>query len=84
MLAFSQNGKPDDLIGQALRGQRRDAMEKALADVEDAFQTLGRDPWSDDEKVSEQALPAIFNIDPEVTTVLDQLLEVMQLAKPAR
>ena len=23
-------------------------------------------------------------IDPEVTTVLDQLLEVMQLAKPAR
>ena len=61
MLAFSQNGKPDDLIGQALRGQRRDAMEKALADVEDAFQTLGRDPWSDDEKVSEQALPAIFN-----------------------
>jgi energy-coupling factor transporter ATP-binding protein EcfA2 len=61
MLAFSEGGEPSDLVGQAVRNQKRDAMEKALTDVETAFRILNIDPWSDDIKVSERVLPAIFD-----------------------
>ncbi|HEY1933936.1 MAG TPA: AAA family ATPase [Acetobacteraceae bacterium] len=111
MLNFARGREPNDLVGQAIRSQRLDAMDKALRDVEEAFRILDIDPWSDDVKVSERVIPAIFSnyyrhlgiknemskadfhslveyntltsIDPEVTEVLDRLLEVMQRAKPA-
>jgi predicted ATPase len=61
MLAFAQAGQAEDLVGQALRSQRHDAMQKALIDVEAASLTLGIDLWSDDIKASERVLPPLFD-----------------------
>ena len=36
-------------------------MEHALRQVEEAFRILDIDPWSDDVKVSERVIPAVFN-----------------------
>jgi hypothetical protein len=36
-------------------------MDRALEDVEKAFRILDIDPWSDDVKISERVLPAIFS-----------------------
>lgn len=38
----------------------RDAMEKAIRQVEEALQTLGKDPWSADIKASEEFLEPLF------------------------
>lgn len=35
-------------------------MEAAIKTVEDAIRVLGRDPWSADEKVSDEFLPNVF------------------------
>jgi hypothetical protein len=61
LLRFAEGKEPDDLMGQAVRGQHRDAMDRALEDVEKAFRILDIDPWSDDVKISERVLPAIFS-----------------------
>ena len=37
-------------------------MDAAIRKVEDAFRVLGRDPWSADEKVSDEFLPRVFAI----------------------
>lgn len=52
--------EPDDLVTLALREKRRDAMNEAIGKVEAALQVLGRDPWSDDFKVSDEFLPPVF------------------------
>ena len=41
--------------------QQRGAMEKAVDEVERALATLGDNAWSDDIKMSERVLPAIFS-----------------------
>jgi hypothetical protein len=35
-------------------------MSDAITKVEEAFAVLGRDPWSSDEKVSDEFLPTVF------------------------
>ena len=52
--------EPDDLVGRALQDQRAEAMGAAIKRVEAAFQELGRDPWSNDEKVSDEFMPTLF------------------------
>ena len=52
--------EPDDLVGRAIRATRREKMELAIQRVEDAIRVLGRNAWSDDEKVSDEFLPSIF------------------------
>ncbi len=41
---------------------RHETMEAALAQVEAAQETLGRDAWGDDIKASEEVLPAVFRL----------------------
>lgn len=60
LLRYAEGMEPDDLVGRALKEQRRDAMLYAIDRVEAAFKELGRDPWSFDEKVSEEFLPTVF------------------------
>ena len=86
-------------------------MEEAIAEIEDALETLGRgSPWSPDAKVSDDFLDPLFEsffkklglenmmrktnyhilvqyvpaeqIDPEVSEVLDGILEIARQAKP--
>jgi ABC-type lipoprotein export system ATPase subunit len=60
LVRYAEGMEPDDLVGRALRAERRDAMESAIGKVEGAIKVLGRDPWSDDEKVSDEFLPRVF------------------------
>jgi energy-coupling factor transporter ATP-binding protein EcfA2 len=62
LLRFAEGMEPDDLVGRALRATRREAMEEAIEMVADAIRVLGRDPWSNDEKVSDEFLPRVFKI----------------------
>lgn len=60
LLRYAGGMEPDDLVGQAIREQRREAMETAITEVEGALAVLGQNPWSDDFKVSDQFLPQVF------------------------
>ena len=62
LLRYAEGLEPDDLIGRARKATRRESMEAAIAKVEGAFAVLGRDPWSDDEKVSDEFLPRVFSL----------------------
>jgi hypothetical protein len=59
---YAARMEPDNLVGRAFRATGRGAMDEVIRRVEDAFRVLGRDPWSADEKVSEEFLPRIFAI----------------------
>jgi ABC-type Mn2+/Zn2+ transport system ATPase subunit len=60
LLRYSAGMEPDDLVGRAIGSERRDAMLSAINRVEEAFKVLNRNPWSDDEKVSDEFLPRVF------------------------
>ena len=60
LVRYAKGMEPDDLVGLALRDQRAEAMNAAIDRVENAIRELGRDPWSADEKVSDEFLPAVF------------------------
>jgi len=60
LLRYARGMEPDDLVGRALRQQREEAMTHAIERVENAIRELDRDPWSADEKVSDEFLPPIF------------------------
>lgn len=60
LIRYAEGMEPDDLVGRALKEHRRDAMIFAIDRVEGAFKELGRDPWSPDEKVSDDFLPTVF------------------------
>lgn len=62
LLRFAEGMEPDDLFGRALQETRRQAMNDAIQKVEAAIIVLGRDPWSADEKVSDEFLPRVFAI----------------------
>lgn len=62
LLRYAGGMEPDDLVGRALQLTRRQVMEEAIAKVEEAIKVLGRDPWSSDEKVSDEFLPRVFAI----------------------
>jgi hypothetical protein len=60
LLRYAEGMEPDDLVGRAMRAARREKMQEAIQRVEDAIRVLGRDPWSNDEKVSDEFLPSVF------------------------
>jgi len=60
LLRYAEGAEPDDLVGQANRESRREAMLGAIGDIEGALRTLGEDPWGPDIKASERVLPQIF------------------------
>ena len=62
LLRYAVGNAPDDLVGKAEQEVRKDAMENAIKEVEQAFATLKRDPWSNNEKVSDLFMPRIFEI----------------------
>lgn len=62
LLRYAEGMEPDDLVGRAFSAERRDAMQSAIVRVEEAFKVLNRDPWSADEKVSDEFLPRVFAI----------------------
>lgn len=60
LLNFARGNSPDDLIEMAESQRRQDAMQEAIAEIEQALKTLGEDLWSPDRKASEQVLPQIL------------------------
>jgi energy-coupling factor transporter ATP-binding protein EcfA2 len=62
LLRFAANGPVADLIAQAETSRRTEAMGAAIAQVEAALATLGRDAWGVDVKTSEEVLPAVFRL----------------------
>ena len=100
-------------VGELFASQWVSTMEKTIAEVEHALETLGRGaPWSPDIKVSDEFLDALFEaffkklglenlmrktnyhrlvqyvpsdrIDPEVSEVLDGILEIAEQAVPMK
>ena len=98
-------------VGPLFTKQWLSTMEEAIAEIETALETLGKDsPWSPDTKVSDEFLKPLFDsffnrlglenlmrktnyhtlvqyvpvdqIDPEVSEVLDGILEIAEQAKP--
>lgn len=61
LLRYAEGNEPDDLVGRADRALRRERMENAIQKVANAIRTLRRDPWSDEEKVSDEFLPSVFS-----------------------
>ena len=60
LIRYAKGMEPDDLVGRAIQEQRMEAMTWAIDRVESAIRELGRDPWSSDEKVSDEFLPTVF------------------------
>jgi len=112
LLRYAKGMEPDDLVGRAIQGVRIEAMEKAITRVESAIRELGREPWSADEKVSDEFLPTVFKryfeeigcdnrlnksdfyiladfiepneVDAEIISALDMILEQSKKAKPKK
>lgn len=62
LLRYASDGDQSDLLERAQIQKNRAAMEETIVEITSAFETLGRDPWSDNEKVSDDVLPRIFQI----------------------
>lgn len=62
LLRYAEGMEPDDLVVRAFAATRRDAMARAIERVEGAIRVLGRDPWSPEEKVSDEFLPRVFSL----------------------
>jgi hypothetical protein len=60
LLRYAGGSGPDDLVSRAEGSLRSEAMTAAIGEVEHAFRVLNRDPWSKDEKVSDELLPSLF------------------------
>lgn len=72
LLRHAAGEEPDDLVGQAWRSKRQEAMRTAIARIEGALRALGRDPWGADIKASEDLLPPILRTYYEVLGVPDR------------
>lgn len=60
LLRFAAEAGIDDLVSMAQTRSQVEAMQTAIDSVEQAFKVLGRDPWSADEKMSDNVLKPIF------------------------
>lgn len=60
LMRYAEGMENDDLVSLAQKSTRRESMQSAIDSVENALRVLGRDPWSVDEKVSDDFLPAVF------------------------
>nr|VFJ50242.1 MAG: Predicted ATPase [Candidatus Kentron sp. FW] len=56
----NQTGNQPDLFEVEDAEKRKQAMEEAITEVSAALETLGRDPWSADIKVSDEFLKPLF------------------------
>jgi hypothetical protein len=61
LLRYAGGSGPDDLVSRAEGALHSEAMTAAIGEVEHAFRVLNRDPWSRDEKVSDEFLPSVFS-----------------------
>lgn len=112
LVRYAKGMEPDDLVGRAIQDQRSEAMNWAIDRVESAIRELGRDPWSSDEKVSDEFLPTVFKryferiggdnrmnksdfyiladfiqaeeVDAEIASALDMIVEESKKAKPRK
>jgi hypothetical protein len=57
---YAEGMEPDDLVGIALRAERKEKMLAAIEKVGGALRTLGKDPWSPDLKVSDEFFKPLF------------------------
>ena len=62
LLRFAADVGGDDLVARAQTSAQTEAMAGAIGKVESAFRTLGRDPWSSREKMSDDVLGPIFDL----------------------
>lgn len=63
LLAYAQEGQPDDLFGRAEVHRRVHAMRQAISEVVQALETLDKPemrPWSADIKASDEFLAPIL------------------------
>ena len=111
LMAWAEERGKKQGVGPLFANQWLSAMEEAIAEIEDALETLGESsPWSPDAKVSDSFLDRLFDrffkklglenlmrktnyhtlvqyvpseqIDPEVSEVLDGILEIANQAVP--
>ena len=61
LLRYAGGLEPDDLVSLAEGSLHSEAMTESIGEVEHAFRVLNRDPWSKDEKVSDELLPSVFS-----------------------
>ena len=62
LLRYASSGDKNDLLERAQVEANRQAMQQSIVEFSTAYKVLGRDPWSADEKVSDDVLPRIFQI----------------------
>ena len=60
LLGFAHGKPKEDLLEVSEAQAREQAMNEAIAEVEQAVQVLGGDLWSDDRKASEEVLPQVL------------------------
>jgi ABC-type lipoprotein export system ATPase subunit len=61
LLSYAKSGQPCDLFGQAGAEKRQEIMEKAIREIESAFETLNKpSPWSDEIKATDDFLDPLF------------------------
>jgi ABC-type branched-subunit amino acid transport system ATPase component len=73
LLRYAAGLEPDDLVGIAIKSQRREAMQKAISEVVSALTTLDKDAWSDEVKASEEVLPKILKRFYEYASIRDRI-----------
>ena len=61
LLRYAGGLEPNDLVSRAEGSLHSEAMTAAIREVEHAFRVLNCDPWSKDEKVSDEFLPGVFS-----------------------
>lgn len=61
LMRFAANVPGDDLLSRAESDARVEAMTRAIHDVQQALEILGKDTWGHDTKVSEEVLQPIFD-----------------------
>jgi ABC-type branched-subunit amino acid transport system ATPase component len=73
LLRYAEGLEPDDLVGMAIKAQRKEAMQKAIAEVVSALATLGKDAWSSEVKASEEVLPNVLRRFYEYASIKDRI-----------
>ena len=62
LYAWAVHDVADDLFGIAQRGERKQAMEKAIAEVTHLLEIDEKSPWSPDVKATDEVLDRVFRV----------------------
>jgi len=62
LYAWAVHDVADDLFGIAERGKRKQAMEKAIAEVTHLLEIDEKSPWSSDVKATDEVLDRVFRV----------------------